>query len=133
MKISSFFVSAFAISFLLMNLFGVSMLGMGMDGHGETGHCTFMGETVICKMTIFEHVSAWQQMFTTVFQKTASTVIIFFIISSVAFILQRYIFSIFELFSQEWQRLLRIQPCSPVIFTYLELIFKRGILNPKIY
>ena len=49
--------------FLAASIVGPSM-SMPIDGHGHMANCPFaMGATSLCGMTVFEHISAWENMF----------------------------------------------------------------------
>lgn len=115
-------ITAFALSaFIAVGVFGM----MGMEGHHHEPGCPFMpGENVICQMDVFDHISAWQHMFTSV---VPSLVILLLSAAVVVFVGQRKrppdipILSGIRNFSR--------QKDIPNLYQQL---FSKGILNPKI-
>lgn len=93
--------------------------------------CPFMDNTAsICNMTPLEHVSQWQQMFTTTLQDSVTTalLLLLFLIVVFAFVNalprpkrppERQSFSRYRYRER--------------IFDPLRWAFSRGILNPKLY
>ncbi len=105
---------------------------MGMDSKMSMSDCPFMvGTSSLCTMTPFEHISIWQNMFTTL--PNQDTVLQFFLIFSTfifCFIFFRQVFSppqnYFYLSRNRYRRY--IFPTN-----YLQEAFSRGILNPKTF
>lgn len=108
-------------TFLNVGLFGM----MTMTGHHHEPGCPFMpGEHVICQMDVFDHIDAWQSMFTT----TLPSLILLLSVAAIAFFV----------FKREWP------PDIPILAVLLserhhrtipnlyQQLFSRGILNPKI-
>ncbi len=116
---------------LFVAVFGTShamAMGMEMRGDGTMSGCLFDGRAEICPMTIFEHLSRWQGMFTTILQKT------YFLIQFVllAFAFRQHLLLLFAYLSDRWRLYLKQNPHIP-LFDPLRETFSQGILNPKIY
>lgn len=117
--------------FLLTNVFGLltHSQGMNVDQSGKMLGCFLMGETVVCQINIFEHLSLWQNTFTTILSLFTSAALLF--------ALAWFIFSRHD--RHRLQRKILPQPFSvfadPEISLgdYLRQAFSQGILQPKIY
>lgn len=133
------FLLIFGISaFLAVGVFGMSHLSndMEMNDNGTMSGCLFDGRAEICPMTITEHLSRWQGMFTAIPQKADLLILLFAIISAVgvlAFsILKQNQLLLLKYFSDRWRLYLKQNPHLS-LFDHLREAFSRGILNPKIY
>jgi hypothetical protein len=103
---------------------------MTMDG--TMSDCPFMSGMSVCNMTPFEHLSAWQRMFTTL--PNQSTILELILISSIlsfCFIYFRYLFSPPKNTFSLTQRRLYQNQFFPR--TDLQEAFSNGILNPKTF
>ena len=124
-------------AFLVVGVFGMShMSDMKMKGDGTMDGCLFDGQAEICPMTIAEHLSRWQGMFTAISQKT--DILIQFLLLALAFIFIASEFRqrILLLWSTQFSGRLRLylkQNPHLSLFNQLREAFSRGILNPKIY
>jgi len=124
-------------AFLAVGVFGMSRsTDMKMSDNGTIGGCLFTGMEEICTMTLIEHISRWQGMFTAIPQKADLMAMLFALISAVgalAFsILKRNQLLLLKYFSDRWRLYLKQNP-HILLFDPLQEAFSRGILNPKIY
>jgi len=103
---------------------------MTMDG--TMSDCPFMSGMSVCNMTPFEHLSAWQRMFTTL--PNQSSVLEILLISSIFTFCFIYFHALFSppknSFSLTQKRLYQNQYFS---VPYLQEAFSNGILNPKTF
>lgn len=138
LKQTSNFITLFVLlSFLLIGGFGLShSSGMEMRDDGTMGGCMFDGRAEICPMTLAEHISNWQSMFSVIPQK--STVLIQLLVLISTLILAASVLgwrsppSLFSYFSERWRLYIKNNPNLP-LFDRLREAFSQGILNPKIY
>src|SRR3989338_10557198 len=132
------FLLIFGISaFLAVGVFGMSHSSdMKMNDNGTMSGCLFDGRAEICPMTIAEHLSRWQGMFTAIPQKAGLLMLLFALISAVGAlvfsILKRNQLLLLKYFSDRWRLYLKQNPHLS-LFDHLREAFSRGILNPKIY
>ncbi len=105
------------IIFIAMAVFGI--LSIPPTHHHELG-CPFMiGEQSICPMGLFEHISAWQSIFTVSISYIFSLIIILF------FIFTTHPPNLLEFTAKRWVR-------NNFFFTFLyQELYSEGILNPK--
>ena len=123
--------SVFALSMLLLFV-AVSILGLGMsmmtDGQGHMANCPLMvGTASLCSMNIFEHLSRWQSIFTTL---VPTSLTLLLALSALSLIILRTGASSRFLFNNKRFILHQIIAGS---FNPLRLALSRGILHPKIY
>jgi len=118
--------------FLFTSIFGLSYMVMDMDSNGVMTRCPFISsEAVICNMSPLEHISAWQNIFTTLPQKDYLELflflllIIFIVYSMWCFFTASGFYRIYNYFIQRTKRLF--------VPDYLQEAFSSGILNPKIF
>lgn len=122
------------LAFFSMNIIGTThTFGMELQDDGAMGDCPFTDHATVCAMSIPEHLSIWQGMFTAAPQKNFA--IIFFLFVAVAVAVpgtKRQIYALFMRRSSRWRMYIkersRLQP-----FHYLREALSQGILNPKIY
>lgn len=96
---------------------------MGMSDHHEPG-CPFMpGEQAICQMDVFDHISAWQSMFTT----TLPALAIYLVLTAVIFVAWIY-YSPPDLFVRAFLERRRFEPAR---ISIIQELFSSGILNPR--
>lgn len=124
-------------SFFFIVGFGLSYSpGMEMRADGTMGGCMFDGRAEICMMTITEHISNWQSMFSVILQKSFFFVQILVLISAfivaVSALRRNLSFLLLSYFSERWRFSIKNNPNLP-LFDSLREAFSRGILNPKIY
>lgn len=118
-----------AFAFFFAASFGVMHVGMKMDSDGHMHDCPFMGMTVICDMTPFQHMSAWQSTFATVVAKDTYSALLFAL-------------ALFAI----WRPLVRLRPAPRMVpiryrdnaevMLYanpLKEAFARGIVHPKVF
>ena len=128
------FLKTHSIIGLIFSLFLVTNVGGFMSADimikdGMLTPCPFMGVASLCNMTPLEHVSQWQQMFTTTSQEFASTALLLLLSLVVVFTVVNFLSK---------HKLAPIRPVSRYryrerVFDSLKLAFARGILNPKLY
>lgn len=119
-----------AVAMLLAASFGGAHIGMDSDMQGQMSGCPFMGMAAICNMTPLEHISAWQNMFTTLPQQKDLFALLFALFGAVAaFLWMKY------RFDPPSKAVVPIQKISYQAYiplaTALQELFARGILNPK--
>ena len=114
--------------FLMINMGGFMSSEMMMKD-GMMTPCPFMGVASLCNMTPLEHVSQWQQMFTTTSQEFATTALL--LLLSLAVVFSFVNFSLKP--KRSPVRLVSRYRYRERVFDPLKLAFARGILNPKLY
>lgn len=124
-------------TFLSVGVFGIFQSAqMEMKDDGTMSGCLFDGRAEICLMTIAEHISRWQGMFTVIPQKTDLRVLLFALISAIGALavsaLRRNHHFLSKHSSDRRRLYLKQNPHIP-LFNPLREAFSRGILNPKIY
>ena len=122
-------------AFVTVAVFGVShTLGMEMKDDGTMGGCLFDGRAEICPMTLIEHLSVWQGMFTATPQKAGLFSLL--VILATAFVVlifsQHFRLLLLGLLTSRHKLYLRVNP-QLLLFDPLKEAFSQGILNPKIY
>ncbi|MBI3631827.1 MAG: hypothetical protein HY225_00045 [Candidatus Vogelbacteria bacterium] len=116
---------------LVVGLFGV-LGGMKTDMNGKMGNCPFTLGASVCTMSLFEHLEAWQGLFSSI-PKTFGANTLWAGLLTVFFVT---LYSVLQntkndvLFTKERRRLR-----SHVLFsnTTLQEAFSQGILNTKAY
>lgn len=126
-------------SFLVAYLFNMSHASsdMKINDDGTMNGCLFDDKTKICPMTIAEHLSRLQGMFTAIPPKTDFLIVLFMLISAIGTLLifkvkRRWLLLLFNRISHRWRFYLKQNPHLP-LFNHLQEEFSQGILNPKIY
>lgn len=130
-KISYIAAAAFLLVFAFISIFGMSM-SMQMRDDGTMGRCPLMANSsVLCGMTVPEHVGLWQRMF---FSTPAGN---FFTALAALFIL--FLLALFSVSLAKKSRFfaarrfyLREHPDSR-LFGFLSAFIGRGLLHPKLY
>ena len=119
-------IVAFIVLFLIAVL-GLSHFGMNMNADGTMSECPYMGVPTLCTMDIFEHLTMWQQLFSSVIPQFMTLILLLLI----AFPL-RGLFN--DLFTYK-------PPIARPVFyrreftiiDSLKLAFARGLIHPKIF
>lgn len=124
----SFFVLVL-ILFCAVSLLGLFHTSIAMDTNGTVkGGCPFMppGQTVVCTMSAFQHISAWQSMFTGTLQ--SGSAILLLLLAAIVFLQAkpRPAFAEARRYSRVHERI----PSRP---TVLQELLAQGILNPKLF
>ena len=122
------FLTLLLVLAFMMNMGGVFSAEMTMKD-GMMTPCPFMGVASLCNMTPLEHVSQWQQMFTTTSQEFATTALL----SLLSLVV---VFSFVNFLSKPKRtpvRLVSRYRYRERIFDPLQVAFARGILNSKAY
>lgn len=126
----------FTISILTLFLFGFfGGMNFGMDGgmDGTLFHCPFADGMLICNMSPFEHIAAWQNMFTSLPGAQQDRGLLFFLllVSCIVFAWTRYLYAPPK---NLLGRFLYIRhPEYVPQGGFLEQAFSSGILNPKLF
>lgn len=118
--------------YVLSALFGMSF-GMQSDMQGNMSNCPFAQQASMCSMNFLEHITKWQQLFTTVFPKSDT-------IASALFLFLALV--LFVTFARGSPRVCSARArSSPILknkpnarlFNGMIVAFSKGILHPKIY
>lgn len=117
-----------AACLLSASFLGIAYSNMNMSKAGDMPGCPFMGEAGICRMTPFEHVAAWQNMFTSTPQPFAALTLLMLI---ALFALGRHFRYLVPKRKPE-HRTAYSPPREIGVFDPLKLAFARGIIHPKI-
>lgn len=114
-----------SLIFILISLstFGTTMVTSG-DGHHHGPGCPFMAhEQVICDMNAFDHIAAWQKVFTAILPALS----LFALCAVLIFISHRY-WRLFHLLSGPPRR---SYPDDLTVSSLYQRLFSDGLLNPK--
>ncbi len=116
------------IAFLFLNVFGLS-LAVPMTHDGHMPGCPFMGGTAVCQMNPFEHISAWQSMFTSTAAESSFSLLL------LTLMVVAWCAGIFKVrFYPEIRAPLQYHQHNLFFFrSPLQEAFSNGILNPKIF
>ena len=124
-QIVGFTLLAFLTS---MTVGGFLTAGMMMED-GMMQPCPFMDSASICNMTPLEHVSQWQQMFTTTSPELATTALLLLLSALIVFTFAR----VLPKLKPPRVRVFHRYRYRERVFDPLKIAFARGILNPKLY
>ena len=121
------------VAFLTMGTLGFS-LGMEKGTDGQMSPCPFMGmnKEVVCQMTPFEHMAAWQSMFTSLPLKDISVLASLLLLVVVAVFLTKKLWGAKELELMSLHRQ-RFRYRTFFFHSPLQEAFSNGILNPKLF
>lgn len=131
---SKAFVKNVSFSILL----GVSLISMTVGGllsanmmmeDGMMRPCPFMDSASICNMTPLEHVSQWQQMFTTTSPESGSIALLALLSSLIVF----SFVNVLPNLKRPRVKVFHRYRYRERVFDPLKIAFARGILNPKLY
>lgn len=117
------FLSSLIFILISLSTFGATMVTSG-DGHHHEPGCPFMAhEQTICDMSAFDHIAAWQKVFTTILPTLS---------------LYAFLAALFFLFQKYWRQIYTYtQTPRRSYFKYFVLVhihqqlFSDGLLNPK--
>ncbi len=115
--------------FVAMVIFGLHA-SMMTDKDGNMSKCPLTnGISSICPMNVFEHIGMWQSLFTTI----VPVIILFFF--ALTFLSVSSLFKNLNNVNSMWNRFLLYQRQSFTFqpFDYLRLVFRKAILNPKVF
>ena len=119
------------VLFCAVSLLGLFHTSIAMDTNGTVkGGCPFMppGQTVICTMSAFQHISAWQSMFTGTLQ-LGSAILLLLLLAAILF-LQAKPRPAFAEARRHSRVVYERIPSRP---TVLQELLSQGILNPKLF
>ena len=108
---------------------------MAMESDGVMENCLFGGTASVCPMSLFEHLSSWQNMFVANLPKVAALYLFLFLVliglhlasSDLQLMPSKLSKSI------QNQKLYLKQKPNILLFDDLRLAFTQGLLEPKIY
>ncbi len=112
-----------------MAIFGLHA-SMMAGGNGSMSNCPLTnGISSICPMNVFEHIGTWQSLFTAI----APTAILLFL--AFALLLGGFRFENSGAVNSRKNRFLIYQRQNFTfrLFDYLSIIFRKGILHPKVF
>ncbi len=119
------------IIFTVVTLFGLG-LSMPVNLQGQMTGCALLeNHNSICQMYPLEHVTAWQSKFLTTQNQDNILVLVALLAVGAALLsvgLLKFNFSIYQVY-----RLYQKDHPDSSLFSYLTLVFSRGILQPKLY
>ncbi|MDE1925332.1 MAG: hypothetical protein KGH79_04120 [Patescibacteria group bacterium] len=133
-KLGRALASALLTAFIVVSLFGVAQgIGMQTDSHGKMTGCMFSG-TAICTMTPFEHLAAWQSMFTAIVSSQSVNMLALLLLAATvfaAFMATQLLFDAALDLLEARQRLYARRAFAAAHLNPLQELFSQGILNPK--
>lgn len=133
MKIS--LLTLIIISFAAMAAFGLGhMSGMIANESGDMAGCIFTGKTMLCNMSVVEHISLWQSMLTAIPQENLTILALLTLLVTVIFITTNMLAPPRLSGSEALTKRLYLRGHPDLLlFNPLQEAFSQGILNPKIY
>ena len=119
-------------SFVFSSLFGV---GIGMEMKGDQiSSCPFLASEVsVCKMSVMEHISRWQQAFLGVPSKINFLVLALILAAAVLITFAKPLFKPKKLTDLAARLLAYHKEHLVRVFDPFLIAFSDGILNPRIY
>ncbi len=133
-KFAHFFLISGIISFVML---GVLDMGIQMQTRtdGTMSPCLLNGKAEVCTMTFAQHLTQWQNMFTST---PAKAMTLFFTLLAIgllilgsAFLKKHFIWALERMAAL--QKLYVVHHSHLSLFNPLREAFSQGILNPKIY
>lgn len=124
------------LSFATLSLFGLGHFGgMETNKDGNMDGCVFTGKTMLCKMSVVEHISLWQSMFTAMPQESLMLVVLMALLITAVALITKNTFAPPHLSKNDIAigRLYLKEHPDLSFFNPLKEAFSQGILNPKIY
>lgn len=135
MKLDRILTFSGLLAFVLLGIFGLGHFsGMPINEGGEMDGCIFAGGTMLCKMSVIEHIALWQSMFTAVPQESATVFVLLALFIAVIFTIKNILAPprLFKHNALAYKLYLARHPDLP-LFNPLKEALSRGIINPKIY
>jgi hypothetical protein len=121
------------LAFFLFGVFGVMNFGMDTGVGGTMSHCPFADGMLVCNMSPFEHIAAWQSMFTSLSrqQQDIGSLVLLLLVS---FLVVAWIRKIYPPSKNLLRQFLYVRHKEYIpLGNFLQEAFSNGILNPKIY
>ena len=120
-----------AIFLIPLSSFFALKSSMNMENNGVMAKCIFaVDSSEGCQMTISQHLSEWQQIFTLGSSPDQSLLLLALLTPAIAFTFFREFLSSYLVnFYLRYKR----QNPDLKLFDYLLLAFSKGILHPKVY
>ncbi|MDP3727706.1 MAG: hypothetical protein Q8R35_03670 [bacterium] len=103
---------------------------MGTQANGEMSGCLFMGNDMLCRMSITEHIASWQSVLTALPHRASGLLLVIFLAAVLLFL--RFAFRL-PLIPSLLHAARLLPPVDHYIADPLIRAFARGILHPKIY
>ena len=126
-------ILAVVIMFALMSMFGAGFT-MLQDDHGTMSYCPFMDTaSSMCQMSIMEHISKWQQLFTFVPRGESSLFYLAALIILCISPFTRLACKDPSLLQLQFSLFLNSRKPEIKLFNHLLISFSQGILNSRIY
>ncbi len=120
------------VAFLVMSFWSLSSMSMDMTGH--LAHCPFMDDSSsFCQMSISEHISQWQQIFTVVRGKSLALSLLPLLVFLCALVLTVTTKAYEKLKYQRFRKYFYRYKPELKLFDYLLSAFSQGLIHPKIY
>ncbi len=119
---------------IFVGVLGVGMGNMGINKDGGMNGCIFTGKVMFCKMSIIQHISFWQRMFTAVPIKNIIPALLFFLAAfAIALLVSRK-----NLLNTSLSKHLLLQQrqryqLNDISFNPVRYALAKGILHSKIY
>lgn len=118
---------------LLTSIFGLGII-MGSTQDGEMAGCPLTsGPASMCQMNVIEHISYWQQLFTAKVSDINSLILwlltILFVLTFPSLYIRNKDRTPLDLSFYLYNK----SKPQTHLFNYLNLLFSKGILQPKIY
>ncbi len=119
------------VLFVAMAIFGLGISMNNMDISGNMSNCPLMnGMLSICRMNAFEHIGAWQSVFTATIPMLITLLLLALTLLFVSSLLVNL--SRANLLKGKFLSHRRQNP-SLQLFDHLRLAFRAGILHPKVF
>lgn len=135
-SIAKFVLLIGVLVFLLVGFLGFSHadMTMGPDGQMSSSGCFMPGMTAsLCQMSPFEHIAAWQSMFTATPNQLDILALLLLLIASLAVGLLLIRRAIYPPTAPNRQSQPTYQQAGAAPFNLLQELFSSGILHPKIF
>jgi len=121
-------------AFITVSLFGLGhTAAMKANEDGNMEDCIFTGKTMLCKMSIVEHISLWQGMFTATPQKVSALLALIVLLIAAVFVGIHYSSRLADIKQKTSRCLYLLNHPDINLFDPIRRAFSRGIIHPKIY
>lgn len=136
-KLGRFLLVFGLIAFLWVAFFGAPHSAAGMEerSDGTMSGCIFDGKEETCTMSLSQHLSSWQGLFTATAPEKATALSLLALLAAAfaaVFVVRRHFALLLHRVAHRWKVSLR-QNSLLVIFDPLQEALSQGILNPKLY
>jgi len=122
------------LAFVALSNFGLGhAAGMQTNNNGDMEGCIFTGKTMLCQMSVMEHISLWQTMFTAAPQKASTLLALLALLIAVIFVVAQHKPQLADRKQDTIHRLYLFRHPDISLFDPLRRAFSQGIIHPKIY